>query len=418
MLSVHQPDPPGLIHDDPRLLPPWRGSSFFCGRTHLLEPHNSVDDPPTAVHPQRSDCWLAAAPPADHCVGMASGATVLTVISDPKLAESADRVAAAVGVRVVRRHTPNSRGWLSAAAVILDDDGAHRCARDVLPRRDAVFLVGAGDPSPGPGEVAIAVGAQHLFTLPAQEAQLVHRLSEAAESGHSAQRRGRSLAVIAGRGGGGASVFATALARCAGEALLVDLDPCSGGVDLLLGAENSPGLRWPDLRVQDGRLTWAAVRQALPSRDHVLTLSAARTYHEIEVASVNAVTDAGLRGGATVICDVPRHLSPASAAALEGADMVVIITSCDVRGIAATAALAGVLRTVNANLGLVVRGPAPGGLRPAEVARAAALPLLAAMRPEPGLDQQLEAGGWRMRRRSPLTQAARTVLAAVRSAAG
>ena len=26
---VNQPDPPGLIHDDPRLLPPWRGSSFF-----------------------------------------------------------------------------------------------------------------------------------------------------------------------------------------------------------------------------------------------------------------------------------------------------------------------------------------------------------------------------------------------------
>ena len=31
MLSVHQPDPPGLIHDDLRLLPPWRGSSLFWG---------------------------------------------------------------------------------------------------------------------------------------------------------------------------------------------------------------------------------------------------------------------------------------------------------------------------------------------------------------------------------------------------
>ena len=30
--GVHQPDPPGLIHDDPRLLPPWRGSSFISGR--------------------------------------------------------------------------------------------------------------------------------------------------------------------------------------------------------------------------------------------------------------------------------------------------------------------------------------------------------------------------------------------------
>ena len=26
---VYQPDPPGLMHDDPRLLPPWRGSSLL-----------------------------------------------------------------------------------------------------------------------------------------------------------------------------------------------------------------------------------------------------------------------------------------------------------------------------------------------------------------------------------------------------
>ena len=33
---VYQPDPPGLIHDDPRLLPPWRGSSHFYGRFLFL----------------------------------------------------------------------------------------------------------------------------------------------------------------------------------------------------------------------------------------------------------------------------------------------------------------------------------------------------------------------------------------------
>ncbi|MUL46053.1 hypothetical protein FZI85_10145 [Mycobacterium sp. CBMA293] len=31
--GVHQPDPPGLIHDDLRLLPPWRGSSHFQGQS-------------------------------------------------------------------------------------------------------------------------------------------------------------------------------------------------------------------------------------------------------------------------------------------------------------------------------------------------------------------------------------------------
>ena len=346
---------------------------------------------------------------------MASGATVLTVLSDPQLADSADRVAAAAGIRVVRRHIPGNRGWMGAAAVILDEDGARRCARAGLPRRDGVLLVGGGEPSPATWAIAVEVGAQHLYTLPAHEAQLVHQLSEAAESGGSGLRRGRVVAVIGGRGGGGASVLAAALARCAGDALLVDLDPCGGGIDLLLGEENSAGLRWPDVRAHDGRLAWAAVRQALPGRDGVQVLSCAREFHEIETASMTAVVDAGLRGGATVVCDVPRQLSPAAGYALEAADLVAVVTSCDVRGIAATSALAGVLRTVNANIGIVVRGPAPGGLRAPEVARAAGLPLLAAMRPEPGLDRQLETGGWRMRRRSPLAVAARTVLAALQT---
>ena len=38
--GVHQPDPPGLIHDDPRLLPPWRGSSFVWGASFFAAPRD------------------------------------------------------------------------------------------------------------------------------------------------------------------------------------------------------------------------------------------------------------------------------------------------------------------------------------------------------------------------------------------
>ncbi len=68
--------------------------------------------------------------------------------------------------------------------------------------------------------------------------------------------RGRApaplVAVVGGRGGAGASVLATALALTAArrdlEVTLLDLDPLGGGLDLLLGAEAAPGLRWGDLR--------------------------------------------------------------------------------------------------------------------------------------------------------------------------
>lgn len=344
---------------------------------------------------------------------MASGATTLTVLTDPILAESVDRVAAAAGVPVLRRESAGNRSWSVASAIIVDERCAQRCLREGLPRRDAVFMVGLQEPSATTWDVAVRLGAQQIFTLPAQEPELVQRLSEAAEVRIAGPQRGRAIAVIAGRGGAGASVFSAALARCAGEALLIDLDSYAGGIDLLMGAENVPGLRWPDLRLQDGRLAWAAVRQALPGVDGVRMLSGSRAFHEIEQPALGAVLESGLRGGATVVCDVPRQLTPLSAHALEAADLVVVVTSCDVRGIVATAALAGVLRTVNQNIGLVVRGPAPGGLRAAEAAQATGLPLIAAMRPEPGLDQHLEGGGWRLRRRSPLATAAQTVLATV-----
>ena len=32
MPSMHQPDPPGLMYDGPRLLPPWRGSSLLWAK--------------------------------------------------------------------------------------------------------------------------------------------------------------------------------------------------------------------------------------------------------------------------------------------------------------------------------------------------------------------------------------------------
>ena len=335
---------------------------------------------------------------------------VLLVVSDAELAAGTDRIAAAVGARTVRAQTPGRRSWLAAAAVVVDAPGALRCVQAGLPRRDGVALVGAEEPSANSWSAAIDIGAQHLCVLPAQDADLVRHLAWAMESGSVAGRGGPVLAVASGRGGGGASVFSAALAAYADDALLVDLDPCGGGIDLLLGGESAPGLRWPELHVHSGRLSWVALREVLPRRNGVSILSGTRRFHEIDPGAVTAVVDAGRRGGATVVCDIPRQLTPAAICAVQFADLVVVVTSCDVRAIAATTAMLGALRSVNPAVGLVVRGPSPGGLLAREVATAAAAPLLAAMRPESMLAARLERGGLRLRRRSPLARAATSVL--------
>ncbi len=430
------------MHDDPRLLPPLAGVVPFGSHANVVSPvlspafwalrESCCPDPIRGVCAQLHVCpqlrlwdwcptpwtphggWVTVfsgpgGPSGSHPVG--SG--VLAMLTDPGLRDELDRVAAAVGVRVVHlggRHPVSRKTWSAAAAVVLDHAAADRCGRLALPRRTHVSVLTGTEAATATWAAAITVGAQHVLRMPEQEGELVRELAEAAESARDDGICGAVVAVIGGRGGAGASLFAVALAQAAADALLVDLDPWAGGIDLLVGGETAPGLRWPDLALQGGRLNWSAVRAALPRPRGISVLSGTRRGYELDAGPVDAVIDAGRRGGVTVVCDLPRRLTDATQAALDAADLVVLVSPCDVRACAAAATMAPVLTAINPNLGLVVRGPSPGGLRAAEVADVAGVPLLASMRAQPRLAEQLEHGGLRLRRRSVLASAARRVL--------
>jgi secretion/DNA translocation related CpaE-like protein len=346
-------------------------------------------------------------------VELAASTGVLAVLTDPELRDELDRVTAAVGVRVVHTGGMSSvsrKTWVAAAAVVLDATAADRCGRMALPRRDHVTVLTVAEATTATWAAAVTVGAEHLLRLPEQERELVRELAEAAESSRDDGLRGEVIAVVGGCGGAGASLLAVALAQAAADALLIDLDPWGGGIDLLVGSESTTGLRWPDLALQGGRLNWSAVREALPRHRGVSVLSGGRRGYELEADPVHAVVDAGRRGAVTVVCDLPRRFTDATRAALDSADLVVVVSRCDVRACAATGAMAPVLTSINPNVGLVVRGPSPGGLRATEIAEITGLPLLAAMKTQPQLAEQLERGGLRLGRRSALAAAARQVL--------
>src|SRR4029079_13946530 len=343
---------------------------------------------------------------------MTAGNGILALVGDPALRDDVDRVVAAVGLAVVHASEPSGRNvWTGAAAVLLDVAAARSCAHRVLPRRGRVVLVVRSEPTAADFQAAIAVGAQKVIVLPNQDGELMAELSDAADASRDEDRRGAIVGVIAGRGGAGASVFATALAQTAADALLVDADPWGGGIDLVLGCERETGLRWPDLTLQGGRLSYSALRDALPQRHGVSVLSGGRTGSDIDAVPLGAVIDAGSRGGTTVICDLPRRSTDAVGRVLDGAALVVVVAPADVRSCAAAAAIAPWVSAANPNAGVVVRGPSPGRLRSVDVAEIVGLPLLARMRSQPGVADDLERGGLRLRRRSPLAAAARRVLA-------
>lgn len=354
---------------------------------------------------------------------------LLTV--DAVLRQDAVRVAAAADRVVLERNLPVGNAsvgqsatdgiavtrleWDDAGVILLDADTAHHVLASRFPRRDGVVVLARGDATVDHWRTATAVGAARVLELPREEAELVRLLGTTYDDAHG---HGGCIAIVGARGGAGASTLsaAVALAAAASETrtLLVDGDEYGGGLDLVLGWEDDAGLRWPGLVVETGRISADSLHNALPSRGPLAVLSAGRVRSGssggVDPVAVAAVIDAGRRAGDLVVCDVPRLTGPRADIFHDAADLVVLVVPADLGAVAAAENLAGYLTTRNSNVGLVVRGPAPGGLTAPQIADALRLPLLASMRPEPGLAARVERSGLRLPSRSPLAAAARGVL--------
>ncbi len=298
----------------------------------------------------------------------------LVVTADGDLLDDLLRLAAAGGVEVeVAADSAAARTrWQPAPLVLVGSDQAQACLRARLPRRSRLVLVGrASDMEPG-WQVADLLGAEHVAVLPAAEPWLVDQF---AECGVDGAMPARVVAVVGGRGGAGASILAGGLAVTAARArlrtLLLDADPLGGGLDLVLGWEQLEGLRWPALTGADGRVDAPALVRALPSRGDLVVLSWDRgDVLAVPAEAMAATLDAARRGREFVVVDLPRQLDDAAVTALQSADRAFVVVPAELRATAAAARVAAVAAPHCHDLSVIVRGPAPGRLRAAEVARA------------------------------------------------
>ncbi|GAA5129434.1 septum site-determining protein Ssd [Haloechinothrix salitolerans] len=350
-----------------------------------------------------------------------SSSRPLVAISEESVLDEILRIAAAAGCELdcVPDLVAARAQWARAPLVLVDgamlNDGDGQ-----LPRRGGVVLV-TGQPLDVSGwETAYAAGVERVLTLPDAESALVDLLADTAEE--PTEGRGAVLGVIGGRGGAGASVFAASVAIAhaddGGDALLVDCDALSGGIDLVLGAEHTEGLRWPDVTVRAGRVSMSALRDALPEvsggAGRLVVLSCGRSGDGPAPEAVSAVIDAGVRSGYTVVCDLPRHLGSAGWQVVDVADLIAVIVPAEVRATASAHRLVERLRHRSRRVGLVVRGPSPDALPADVVADVVDGEPLAVMRAEPRLARALERGEFRPRRGGPLAGGAADVLNALR----
>lgn len=333
-----------------------------------------------------------------------SPACPVFVTSDPELLDELLQVAALAEVEPAVEYDPGGMGpdVLAAPLVVVGAESWPLLAGSPLAgQRNLVVAGRAGDD----------VAGVPLLALPGDRERLLALLLACGPTGPS----GVVVAVAGGRGGAGASTLACALAVTAARAgrrvLLLDADPTSGGLDLVLGAEDVAGLRWPEVAGLRGPVSGQALLDSLPCVDGVHLLSAARPPSRgPEPAAVEAVVTAGARSADLVVADLGRAMHPAAEVVLAEATLALLVVPAEVRAVAS--ALVAVPRLTRARrAAVVVRGPAPSGLRPDTVASLVGLPLQGWLRPEPGLAGALERGLAPARAgRGPLAELCRGVL--------
>jgi secretion/DNA translocation related CpaE-like protein len=284
--------------------------------------------------------------------------------------------------------------YMAAPLVLVGADLAEAVMRAKLPRRGGVVLIGL-EPSDELYDQGRQLGAEFVASLPAAQPWLLDRLASATSVD---TREARVVAVVGGRGGAGASTLAVALAvtavRASQRTLLIDADPRGGGLDLTLGLEHEEGLRWPDFAEASGRIDPGALAEALPGRGPLAVLSWGRTpaLPDAPVTAMRAALAAGRRGVDVIVIDLPRCLDEASAIGAGAADQIYVVVPAEVRATFSAAVTIREIGGFSDQLGAIVRGPSPGGLRPDEVAEAIGLPMAGEFPHEPGLPGAIERG--------------------------
>nr|WP_233580694.1 septum site-determining protein Ssd [Streptomyces triticirhizae] len=323
---------------------------------------------------------------------------MLVLTEEDELLDDLLRLCAVAGaeVEVVHGAPPTAEQWWSAPLVLIGDDRApafaQRAARQG--RRPGVLLVGRNLDDHMVWARAVTIGVEQVLHLPWDEPRLADRIADAVEGPGQPTL---TLGVLGGRGGAGSSSLACALAVTAARAgrrsVLVDADPLGGGLDVPFGGERTAGKRWPAFLSARGRLSGAALDEALPRVHGVSLLSWDRDEGvRLPVEAMRSVLASARRGGGVLVIDLPRAVDEAAAEALTQLDLGLLVVPCELRATAAARRVVSGAGALVRDLRLVARMRPGDELPAAELSRMLRLPLAGELLDEPGLSTAAEMG--------------------------
>lgn len=178
--------------------------------------------------------------------------------------------------------------------------------------------------------VADDLGFAHVVQLPRAARWLCERLMPS--------DRAPVLAVLGAVGGVGATTIAIACADTAApDCLLVDADPASPGLDLVLGIPDGLGGRWGQIPDTSAPLDPGSLRAALPQVRGVTVVTGPLAGDSLpegpDAARVRSVVDVGRAEFARTVIDAGR--GPVPTDLLHAGDAVALVLPATIAGIVA-----------------------------------------------------------------------------------
>jgi secretion/DNA translocation related CpaE-like protein len=341
-----------------------------------------------------------------------STTTLLLATRDDHLIDPVLRLAAAAGIEVELCPDAGSAlaRWNLPSGVFVGADFVADLARLGPGRRSHVVVLVDGIADEDLFRAAFGVAAAHVVELPMAEEWLADVLAEMADD---REVGGRVWGFLGGSGGVGSTTLATAVASLVSRdrsTAILDFDPWGPGLDRVLGSEGDTGVRWTDLQAAPGRLSARSLRDALPRDDAlgVLTFGSGRA--RLDPLVGHEAVSAARRGHDVIVVDLPRCPDDASEGVLIGCDRLVLVARASVAGVAAARRVLDRCDRLD-RVQLVVRANDRSSDAD-DVAAALGLVGPIVLGHDRGLGEQVDLGlGPVYRRRSPVTRAARELVA-------
>ena len=364
-------------------------------------------------------------------------APVVVAVGDALLHPEAMHLAAVTGRPVidVREPAETARHIARAFAVLIDDTFLAALTppgEAAATAHPGMFRIGANTGMEGVEQlIAESAFVRESFMLPAEAASLLKALGELAlrtpRSAGSSTVAGAGvvLTFIGAAGGAGTSTLAAAVARTlagkvasgSGDGLdpvLVDGQRYSGGLDLLLGVEDSVGARWDDIQIGDGNVERGTFVRALPrTTDGIAVLTHSRSILPAQIEDVSD-EDAALEravavlgtGGVTVVDTSPGGQMMRS-------DHTFIVTPAEVRAAASAALIAAQCRANSVPASVVLRHRAWSGISADDMAHVTKAEVIAEIPTLRSLTKDTELSGLPGRLPKGLAAAAVAIIGAV-----